>query len=244
MKAVPYGRIVFGGSAVLFGVIASMWHDAQTWQELSGILRLPFGAILGDCLMAVLIAAGILLIFPGTARFAAIVLGVVYLLFSLASIRGIIAAPKVFDEYDGFFEQFCLLCGALGAYAATAASGARSAAIGATARIGLGFCAISFTLAQALDLHDTAGLVPMWILPNQMFWAMLTTIAFALAAAAMLINSHARLAMRLMATMTGLFGVLVWVPLLVAHPESHLNWSELALTWLITGAAWMVAQAV
>jgi len=243
MKAVPYGRVVFGGSAVLFGVIASMWHDAQTWQELSGILRLPFGTIVGDCLMAVLIAGGILLAFPRTARFSAVVLGVVYLLFCLASIRGIIAAPKVFDEYDGFFEQFCLLCGALGAYAVTETNAARSAAIGTAARVGLGLCAVSFTLAQALDLRDTASLVPTWILPNQMFWAMLTTIAFALAAAAMLINSHARLATRLMATMTGLFGVLVWVPLLIAHPESHLNWSEFALTWLITGAAWMVAQA-
>jgi hypothetical protein len=27
-----YGRIVFGASAVLFGVIAVLWHDADTWQ--------------------------------------------------------------------------------------------------------------------------------------------------------------------------------------------------------------------
>jgi hypothetical protein len=29
MKEAFYGRIVFGASAVLFGVIALMWHDAR-----------------------------------------------------------------------------------------------------------------------------------------------------------------------------------------------------------------------
>jgi hypothetical protein len=75
-----------------------------------------------------------------------------------------------------------------------------------------------------------------------MFWAILTTIAFTLAAVAILINRQARLAMRLMTLMLALFGVLVWIPLLVARPEAHLNWSEFALTFLITGAAWMVAD--
>jgi hypothetical protein len=67
-------------------------------------------------------------------------------------------------------------------------------------------------------------------------------VAFALAALAILINRHARLALRLMALMTALFGALVWVPLLVAHPRSHSNWSEFGLTLLITGAAWLVAD--
>ena len=33
-----------------------------------------------------------------------------------------------------------------------------------------------------------------------------------------------------------------WIPPLIAHPESHRNWSEFALTVLITGAAWIVAD--
>jgi hypothetical protein len=75
-----------------------------------------------------------------------------------------------------------------------------------------------------------------------MFWAILTTIAFGLAAIAILIHRQARLAIRLMTLMLALFGVLVWIPLLIAHPEAHLNWSEFALTFLITGAAWVVAD--
>ena len=113
--------------------------------------------------------------------------------------------------------------------------------LGRLARLGLGVCAISFTLSQIIYLRFTAELVPRWIPPNQMFWAILTTIAFALAALAILINRQARPAVRLMTLMLLLFGVLVWVPRLITHPEAHLNWSELALTFLIAGAAWMVA---
>jgi predicted tellurium resistance membrane protein TerC len=113
---------------------------------------------------------------------------------------------------------------------------------GRLARLGLGICAISFTLGQILLPRETADLVPKWIPPNQMFWAVLTTIAFGLAAIAILSNRQARLAVRLMTLMLALFGVLVWVPRLIAHPEVHFNWSEFAPTVLIAGAAWMVAD--
>ncbi len=242
MKTALYGRIVFGASAVLFGVIALMWHDSDTWQTLRQIWRLPFGAIIGGCLMTAQIAGGIGIQHRRTVRLAAIVLGVVYLLFSLACIPGIIAAPAIYAQYGSFFEQFSLLCGATALYAATEANAARAVIFGRLARLGLGACATSFTLSQMIYLRVTADLVPKWIPPNQKFWAILTTIAFALAAIAILINRQARLAIRLMTLMLALFGVVVWIPRLIAYPEAHLNWSEFGLTFLITGAAWMVAD--
>jgi hypothetical protein len=241
MKTVLYGRIVFGASAALFGVIALMWWDSDTWQTLRQIWSLPFGTIIGGCLMIVQIAGGIGIAYPRTAHLASIVLGIVYLLFSAACIPGIFAAPAVYVHYGSFFEQFSLLSGAIALYAATEANAERAVAFGRVARLGLGASAISFTLSQILYLSATAGLVPKWIPPNQTFWAILTTIAFALAAISILINRQARLAIRLMTLMLALFGVLVWVPRLIAHPEAHLNWSEFALTFLITGAVWMGA---
>ena len=242
MNTPLYGRIVFGASAVLFGVIALMWHDADTWQTLRQIWSLPFGAIIGAGLMTAQIAGGIAMQYPRTGRLASVVLGVVYLLFSLACVPSIIAASDLFERYGGsFFQQFSLLSGAMALYAATEANLARALVFGRLARLGLGLCTISFTLSQILFLRLTASLVPKWIPPSQMFWAILTTIAFALAALAILINRQARLAARLMTLMLALFGVLVWIPRLIAHPEAHLNWSEFALTLLITGAAWMVA---
>jgi hypothetical protein len=243
MKAALYGRMVFGAAAVLFGAIALLWYDADTWQTLQQIWSLPMGTALGACLMSLQIAGGIGIQHPRTARLGALVLGVVYLFFSLACIPSILATPRVYATYGSFFEQFCLLCGALALIATTETTAGRAAAFGRVARLGLGVCAISFALGQAFYLRLTADLVPKWVPAGQMFWAVLTTIAFALAAVAILVNRQARLAMRLLTVMLGLFGVLVWIPRLVVHPESHENWSEFCLTMLITGAAWVVAEA-
>jgi hypothetical protein len=237
-----YGRIVFGASAVLFGVIALLWHDADTWQELVHIWTLPFGVAIGGSLMIVQIAGGIGMQIPRTARLASVVLGVVYLLFLLACIPGIVAAPKVYAQYGSFFEQFSLLCGAMALYAATEVSAAKALLFGRAAQLGLGVCTISFAVAQVVYLRFTASLVPKWIPPSQMFWAIVTTIAFALAAIAILGNRKARVAMYLMGLMVALFGVLVWLPRLIHQPEGHLNWSETALTFLIAGAVWMVGD--
>jgi hypothetical protein len=244
MKKVSYERVVFGASAVLFGVIALMWHDAATWQNLQNIWKLPLGAIVGGCLMVALIAGAIGMLYPSTARSASILLCVVYLCFSLACIPDVIAATNIYDKYGGsFFVFFSMLCGALALYAATEAGEARAAVFGRLARVGLGICAISFMLGQALLLRETAQLVPKWIPPSQMFWAIVTTVAFGLAAIAILINRRARLAMRLMTLMLALFGVLIWVPHVIAHPKAHFNWSEFCLNFLVAGAAWMVADS-
>ena len=109
MKTASYGRIVFGASAVLFGVIALLWHDADTWQNLQHIWSLPFGAIIGGCLMIAQIAGGIGIQYPRTARLASVVLCIVYLCFSLASVPDIIAASNIYERYGGSFFLFIFL---------------------------------------------------------------------------------------------------------------------------------------
>lgn len=245
MKAALYARMFFGAAAVFFGAIALMWHDTATWQNLHHIWNLPFGAVLGGILMVAQIGGGIATQFTRTGRLAAVVLCAVFLCFALATVPDIIAAANVYDKYGGsFFVFFSFFCGAIALFAATEANPGRRIVFGRLARVGLGVCAISFTLGQALLLRDTAGLVPKWILPNQMFWAVLTTVAFGLAAVAILLNLKATLATRLMALMLALFGVMVWIPLIAARPKSHFSWSECALTFLTSGAAWMVAEHV
>lgn len=243
MKATTGARILFGASAVLFGAITLMWHDADTWQGLP-FLKLPFGAIVAGALAIAQIVAGAGLLISRTARVASIVLFAVYLLFDLACIPGILSNPKTYAHYVGFFEWFSLVSGAIAAYAATEVNAARFASLANAARLGLGLSTISFTLAQIVYFRFTASLVPAWILPNQPFWAALTTVAFGLAAIAILIDRFASLAIRLMTLMLALFGVLVWVPALMAAPKQHGNWSEFALNFLITGASWMVLRAL
>ena len=75
-----------------------------------------------------------------------------------------------------------------------------------------------------------------------MFWAIATTVPFALAAVALLTNRMALLATRLLTIMLVSFGLLVWIPLLFSHPRSHTNWSEAAETFAIAGTAWILAD--
>lgn len=241
MTKALYGRVVFGVSAVMFGVVGLMWRGSDMWQYLHGIHGAA-GTIVAWCLTIAQIAGGIGILFPRTARVGSIVLGFTFVLFGLAAVPGILRAPTAYVQYGNFFEKFCIVCGALAVYAATEPKIARSATLGRVARLGLGLCAISFALSQIVYLQFTASLVPKWIPPNQMFWAVTTTVAFVLAAVAILINRQARLALRLMALMLALFGVLVWVPHLIAHPAALANWSEFADTFLIAGATWVVAE--
>ncbi|HLK18514.1 MAG TPA: hypothetical protein VKT81_06135 [Bryobacteraceae bacterium] len=223
------GRIVFGLSAILFGILALMWYDPDTWQTLSQIWKLPSGKAIGGFLMIVQIAGGIGILFQKTVRWGSVLLIVVYALFSLACIPGILAAPAVYVHYGSFFEQFCLLSGAIGLFAPWSR----------LSRLGIGASAVSFTLSQIFYFSLTAQLVPKWIPPSQSFWTVVTTIAFGLAALAILANFRARLALGLMTFMLVSFGVLIWVPSVVAHPEVHGNCSELDLTFLIAGAVWV-----
>jgi hypothetical protein len=243
MKATPYARLVFGASAVLFGIILGMWHDAETWQSLHRILRLPMGDVIGDVLMVALIVGGILLIATRAVRIGAGIGVVLFAIFSIACIPGMFAAPKIFAQYGSFFEQFSILSGAIALYAAHELDASRSATLRTIARIGYGLSVVSFTLMQALYFAVTAGFVPKWIPPNQTFWAGLTTVAFALAAIAILLNIRAPLALALTAIMIAIFGLLVWVPELIAHPQSHNNWSEFALKYMIMAAAWVTMSA-
>jgi uncharacterized membrane protein YphA (DoxX/SURF4 family) len=235
-------RIFFGASAILFGVIALLWQDVETWQTLHQLFKLHFGVVIAVGLMTLQIGGGLGILIPRTVRPSALILCCVYICFLLACVPAIIKAPAAYGSYPNFFEQLSILCGALALYAATSANAVPPRALGQIARLGFGVSTISFTLTQMFYFRFTVAAVPRWIPPNQKFWAILTTAAFALAALAILINRHARLALRLMALMTALFGAFVWVPPLLAHPKSHSHWSEFALTLLITGAAWLVAE--
>src|SRR4029077_7430314 len=169
------------------------------------------------------------------------VLGAVYLVFALLCVPGIIAKPQIYNSWGNFFEQFSLVTGAAIVCARLSSAWSRET----LNRIGcilLGICTASFTLEQAFYLHATASLVPKWLPPSQMFWAVTTTVLFALAAVALLTNRMALLATRLLTMMLVLFGLIVWVPLVHSDPHSHTNWSEFAETFAIAGTAWILAD--
>jgi hypothetical protein len=226
------GRQVFGVAALAFGFITLAWHDYSGWHQPRYLV---------NAAAAALIFGGAAIQFRRTAKTGAAVLGAVYLVFALQCVPGIVARPQIYNSWGNFFEQFSLVTGAAIAYRSSSSSWSRET-LHRIGRIFLGICAASFTLEQAFYLGPTAGLVPKWLPPGQIFWAVTTTVLFALAAVAFLANRMALLAARLLTMMLVLFGLIVWVPLLLSDPHSHTNWSETAETFAIAGTAWILAD--
>jgi len=235
------GRHVFGVAALAFGLITLAGHDYHDWDQLRYVLNATDGPVFVYAAAAAQIFGGAAIQFRRTAKTGAVVLGVVYLVFALLCVPRIVAAPQIYNRWGNFFEQLSLVTGAAIVYARLSSAWAPET-LNRIGRILLGVCAASFTLEQAIYLDATASLVPKWLPPSQMFWAVTTTVAFALAAVALLTNRMALLATRLLTIMIVIFGLLVWVPLLLSNPHTHTNWSETVETFAIAGVAWILAD--
>lgn len=222
---------MFGVAALAFGIVTLAWRDYNGWHQLPYIIYAAVAQIFG----------GAAIQFRRTAKTGAVVLGAVYLVFALLCVPRIVATPQIYNSWGNFFEHLSLVTGAVIVYARWSSSWAPET-LNRIGRILLGICAASFTLEQAIYLDPTASLVPKWLPPSQMLWAITTTVAFALASVALLTNLVALLATRLLTTMIVIFGLLVWVPLLLSDPHNHTNWSETAETFAIAGAAWILAD--
>jgi len=243
MARVCLGRHVYGFAAIAFGIITLVWHDFNNWQQIRALGDVPHREILVYIAAVLEIFGGLAIQWPRTARAGAIALGFIYLIFALLWVPHIVAEPRVFDRWGNFFEQFSLVSGALIVYAWLGRKDSERSAT--TARIGylfFGICVVSFTIEQVVYLSGTASFVPKWIPLGQMFWAVLTTIAFALAAIALLSGRSALLASRLLTAMLIGFGLLVWLPAPFANSHKMINWAGNAQNLAITGAAWIVAD--
>ena len=232
------GRHVYGLAAIIFGVVTLIWHDFTTWQQ-----NIPRGAVVVYLVAALELFGGVAIQWPKAARAGAIALGIIYTVFALSWVPRVVKEPLVYDRWGNFFEQLSIVSGAIIAYAWTSRDDSgRRAKIAGMGYIFFGICVISFTLEQLFYLSGTASFVPKWIPPGQMFWAITTTVAFALAAIALLSGHAALLASRLLTLMLIGFALLVWLPTLFADAHKLFSWAGNAQNLAITGAAWVVAD--
>ena len=237
------GRHVFGAGAVVLGVIALIWHDPNQWQQLLSLRDLPGREALVYIAAAIQIFGGLAIQLPKTARAGAVTLGAVYLIFALLLTPAIAAKPQELYRWLNCFYELSLASGALiveVSFRRPGSEGARRAA-----RVGCVVFAISnmsFAIEQLEFLKRTASLVPKWIPPSPMFWAVATAIAFALAALGILTGRWALPAARCLTVMMIGFVLLVWPPVCLADPHNFGNWSETVETLAIAGAAWIVAD--
>jgi uncharacterized membrane protein YphA (DoxX/SURF4 family) len=237
------GRHAFGLAAIAFSIITLVWHDFNGWQQIRPLGNVPHREILVYLAAAIELIGGVAIQWPRTARGGAVALGTTYLIFALLWVPYIVAAPRSYDGWGNFFEQFSLVSGAMIVYGTVRENDSpRTARFAQIGYICFGICVISFTLEQLIYLSGTASFVPKWIPPGQMFWAVTTTIALALAAISLLSGRFALLASRLLTVMLIGFGLLVWLPAPFADPHKLFNWAGNVQNLAITGAAWIVAD--
>jgi uncharacterized membrane protein len=235
------GRYVYGLAAIAFGVCACVWHDISNWVQITGHGDISHRAGIAYIVAAVEILGGLAVLWQRTARAGAAALGALYFAFAVLAVPSIVEHPLVYNGFGHFFEQFAFVSGAGILYACCNPTATTpTAKVAQAAYYSFGICVVSFALEQLFYLSATASLVPTSIPFGQMFWAVATTVAFALAAIALLTGLMARLASRLTALMLAGFALLVWLPALLAHPHSFVNWTETAETVGIAGCAWMI----
>ena len=237
------GVRVYGLGAILLGLIGLAFGDfALQWQPVpKGI---PAHQALAYASAAILLAGGIAACLPRAAALGAGVLTVAYG-FWVVALHGplVVAHPTSFLPWQGVAEILAITCGGLTAFAASTRldAGARAGLIRG-ARLAFGACLLVFAASHVLYAKFTAGMVPAWIPPSQMFWAYATAAGHLAAGLALISGVQARLAARLLTLMFAAFVVTLHGPLTAAAPHSHLNWTMLAITVAITGAAWVVAE--
>lgn len=234
------GRHVFGLTAIFIAILTLWWREFDVWQDLGAISH---RAILVYFAAALETLGGLTILRSKTARFGAVLIGGISFIFLLFCIPPIVAHPLIYFNWGNFFEVFSQVAVLLIVFATVEHSDFSRPSV--TARVGyvcFGLCVISYTLGQLFYLSLTASLVPKWIPPGRMFWAVATTAAFALAAIALLSVRFALLASRLLTAMLFGFALLVWLPALISNPHSLTNWTEAAQTVAIAAAAWIVAD--
>ncbi len=243
MSKIYIGHNVFGVAAFMSGVITLAWRDLHAWGQVLPLQKVPHAQTFLYVAGVIQLLGGVAIQWRPTRRAGALLLGSIYLVFTLLSVPDIIAAPLVFNNWGGPLEQFSLVAAALVIYGEMSPNEHKSAQL--WARIGyicFAVCVVSFALEQVVYFSPTVALVPKWIPPGQVFWATSTTIAFGLAAVALFSGRFALLASRLLTIMLLGFGFLIWVPAVLSDPHKLFNWTEHNLNLAIAGAAWIVTD--
>lgn len=235
------GRAAYGGTAAALGVIAIVWAGfAFAWQPIPP--DLPGYHILAYAAGGLLILGGIGISGAWAPRLSALAVAIVYALFAAPWAVRVVRFPEMFGTWGGLTEQISLIVAAI--LIGTEGGSPHRARVVQACLAAYGVCAVVFGFNHFFSLAQTAGMVPPWLPPSAMFWAVATGVFHCAAGVAILLNIKALLAARLLAGMMLVFEALVWLPYLIKSPGTHMIWAGNATDLALAAAALVVAETI
>jgi uncharacterized membrane protein YphA (DoxX/SURF4 family) len=237
------GLCIYGGAAIFLGLLGLVSGDfATTWQNVGP--NVPLRVPLAYLTAMIELGAGIALVIPRTARAAALILTMVYSVFTLLWVPKAFVNLGNYDPIGNVFEEFALVAAGLVLYARFSPPDSSVARRRPFFVLLFGICPISFGIVHIVDMPGLLGWIPGWLPPAKMFWAYATTMGFFGAAVAILTGIMAPFAARLITVEIVIFELLVWIPNLSAGPGKHFNWAGNAISIALAGASWVVSDSI
>ena len=228
------GARVYGLGAIAMGIAGLLWADFA----LGGLAppdTLPGRALLAYIVAGLLLAGGLLIQFR--RNWGAILLTVFFALdFVLLDLMPLLRHVTDFGYWESGVEPLALAAAGLIAFAPP-----RVARI---AMVVFGGCLIVFGAAHFVYATFSATFVPKYMPPSQIVWVYVTGVAAIAAGLAIISGVQALLGARLLTLMYVLFQFMVHVPFVLAPHANHGNWVEFVVNLALTGAAWIVADAL
>ncbi len=246
MRSVAAGRLLFAISIAGLGVLSLLSGDfALVWQPVPAWmpLREPLAYLSG----AVLLIFGLGLLVDKIAALSTVVLTIDFLIWLLVLRTIELKQPLDPGQWLGFGETTVLVAGAwalLWSLPQTGIAPGRGLLQSSTGRLiirllfGLGVPLIGvghFEYAKA-----TADFVPAY-LPAHYAFAYFTGACHIAAGLAVLIGVLPRLAATLEGIMMTAFGVMVWIPKVVAAPTHRFEWTAVLVSLAYGGGAMIVS---
>jgi uncharacterized membrane protein YphA (DoxX/SURF4 family) len=237
------GLYAYAGAAIFLGVVGVVSRDFATpWQNVGP--NIPLRVPLAFLAAVLEIAGGIALFVPSTGRAGAVMVTVVYSVFTLLWLPQASVDLGNYGAIGSMFENFSLVAAGLILCANFWPTGSTMARRRQFFVLLFAICPISFGIVHIVDMPGLLNYIPGWLLLPKMFWAYVTTLGFFAAAVALLTDIMAPLAACLLTAEIIIFELLIWIPALHHDPHNHFNWAANAISIAIGAAAWVVTDSI
>jgi uncharacterized membrane protein YphA (DoxX/SURF4 family) len=254
MRMVGFAQCLFAIASAGLALLSLAYGDfAPGGQSLAAWIPWREAWVYGSALLVLAASAG--LCFSRTALMSVLAIGAYLAAWALACVPQILSKPLSVDGWYGFCEALSSLVGAWILYAAlqwksreseipiSAERAARAA------RVLFGLTCVFYGWSHFAYADYTATMVPTW-LPLRLEIAYFTGLGHIAAGIGIVVGILPRLAATLEAAMMSLFSLLVWAPSFFVQPRPEWatppqnQWSELAVTLVLTASAWIVATSL